>query len=425
MSTTSYGRLKNPWLTIARGIWLIVVGVSLVLVIIAIPVRYGQVTELAESTVPESMTQEEFVASLDEIGIGVGSYAKYLVIVELVVVLISTGIALLIFWRNSDFWPAMLISLWLVTFSTNFGSTATLIEENLAIGSLVFFLDQLGWALLLPFVFLTFPDGRFVPGWSRWLGAAWIALGAFILVQGLVDIGQTGVVPENSGPQVLVWASLWIIGLAGQIYRYLRVSGPIQRQQTKWVLFGMAGTVTIIIVLLALESFFPWQELAAEWVFVYEEIIELALVSLGFLLIPMSMGIAMLRYRLWDIDVIIRRTLVYGLLTLLLLFIYFGSVVLLQTLFTAVSDQSSPIAIVVSTLVIAALFSPLRGRVQNTIDRRFYRRKYDATQTLADFAATARDEVDLDMLMSELEEVVRGTMQPEHVTLWLRELGDR
>ena len=116
MSTTSYGRLTNPWLTIARGIWLIVVGVSLVLVIIAIPVRYGQVTELAESTVPESMTQEEFLTALDEIGIGVDSYANYLVIVELVVVLISTGIALLIFWRNSDFWPAMLISLWLVTF---------------------------------------------------------------------------------------------------------------------------------------------------------------------------------------------------------------------------------------------------------------------------------------------------------------------
>jgi hypothetical protein len=425
MSTTSYGRLTKPWLTIARGIWLIVVGVSLVLLIIAIPVRYGQVTELAESTVPESMTQEEFLTALDEIGIGVDSYANYLVIVELVVVLISTGIALLIFWRNSDFWPAMLISLWLVTFSTNFGSTAILIEENLAVGSMVFFLDQLGWALLLPFVFLTFPDGRFVPGWSRWLGLAWIALGVFILVRDLFDIGQTGSIPEESGPQVFVWASLWIIGLAGQIYRYLRVSGPIQRQQTKWVLFGMAGTVTIIVVLLSLESFFPWQELPAGWAFLYEEIIELAVVSFGFLLIPVSMGFAMLRYRLWDIDVIIRRTLVYGLLTFLLLAIYFGAVVLLQTLFTAISEQSSPIAIVVSTLIIAALFSPLRGRVQNIIDRRFYRRKYDASQTLADFAATARDEVNLDMLMSELEEVVRGTMQPEHVTLWLRELGDR
>jgi hypothetical protein len=152
---------------------------------------------------------------------------------------------------------------------------------------------------------------------------------------------------------------------------------------------------------------------------------ELALVSFGFLLIPVSMGFAMLRYRLWDIDVIIRRTLVYGLLTFLLLAIYFGAVVMLQTLFTAISEQSSTIAIVVSTLIIAALFSPLRGRLQNIIDRRFYRRKYDASQTLADFAATARDEVNLDMLMSELEEVVRGTMQPEHVTLWLRELGDR
>ncbi|GAH34212.1 unnamed protein product, partial [marine sediment metagenome] len=129
---------------------------------------------------------------------------------------------------------------------------------------------------------------------------------------------------------------------------------------------------------------------------------------------------SILRYRLWDIDILIRRTLVYAVLTALLLILYFGSVVLLQQFFRALTGQDSPIVIVISTLVIAALFSPLRNRVQNIIDRRFYRRKFDAQQALAAFAATARDEVDLDHLQVELVSIVQETMQPEQVSLWLR-----
>ena len=137
------------------------------------------------------------------------------------------------------------------------------------------------------------------------------------------------------------------------------------------------------------------------------------------LALPVSIGVAMLRYRLWDIDIIIRKTLVYSILTALLALIYFGGVVLLQQLTRSIT-ASSDLAIAVLTLVIAALFFPLRRRVQNAIDRRFYRRKYDAAKTLAAFGVTARDEVELDKLTSELLNVISETMQPTTVSLWLR-----
>jgi hypothetical protein len=314
----------------------------------------------------------------------------------------------------------LLISLWLVTFATNVGTTTALLDTNKVLTGLVHTSDQIGWAILIPFVFLTFPDGRFVPRWTRWLGIAWIVLALMVLLDDLYAIGQGGSIPTYTSPFILVWVSIWVSGILAQFYRFRRVTSPVQRQQTKWVLYGMLGTVLTILVLLLLNFLFPWLEEPGIWGVIYGEIFIKTAVSLSFLLIPLSIGIAMLRFRLWDVEILIRRTLVYGILTAVLILIYVGTVVLLQSIFGAFSGQRSPAVIVVSTLVIAALFGPLRRRVQDIIDRRLYRHKYDAARMLAQCATKARDEVELETLTLEIVKVVQETMQPENVSLWLR-----
>jgi hypothetical protein len=212
--------------------------------------------------------------------------------------------------------------------------------------------------------------------------------------------------------------SVWGSFLGAQIYRYARVSNRTERQQTKWVVFGVAvavvGTMTTIFTIGAAVDLPPRD--------VGPRMLSLLLMDASALMIPLSIGVAMLRSRLFDIDVVINRTLVYGSLTLMLVLFYFGGVTATQTLFSALTGQQKlpQLAVVVSTLVIAALFNPLRRRVQAFIDRRFYRRKYDARKTLETFTARLRDDTNLSALSDDLVGVVRETIQPAHVSLWLR-----
>jgi hypothetical protein len=142
--------------------------------------------------------------------------------------------------------------------------------------------------------------------------------------------------------------------------------------------------------------------------------------ALSFMLVPLSIGVAVLRSRLFDVDLLINRTVVYGLLTAMLVALYFSGVVVLQRVFVALTGRKSALAVVASTLLVAALFTPFRHRIQSFIDRRFYRKKYDARKTIEDFSAKLRDETDLDALSEDLVGVVRETVQPAHVSLWLR-----
>jgi hypothetical protein len=200
------------------------------------------------------------------------------------------------------------------------------------------------------------------------------------------------------------------ISVASLLLRRVYARG-VERQQTKWFTYAAAVAASGAIL-----KFIISDPLDLVWI----GGVGYALVLIGLAGMPIAMGIAITRYRLYEIDLLINRTLVYGSLTAVLVALYFVGIVVLQRLFVALTGERSTLAVVVSTLAIAALFTSLRRRIQSFIDRRFYRRKYDARKTLQAFSVTLRDETDLDALSDDLVGVVRETMQPAHVSVWLR-----
>jgi hypothetical protein len=290
--------------------------------------------------------------------------------------------------------------------------------------------------LLGIFLILLFPDGK-LPS-KRWRPLVWLS-GVMIVLLSITEglapgpLENQGGVRNPFGLEELPWLvtvsyivlpllPLCILASAvSMVLRFRRSRGEV-RQQIKWFTFVVffAGLMYFIVmisqVVLALGSDdnLPQTPLWVELLF--------SLAALGFAAVPISIGFAVLKYRLYDIDVVINLTLVYGSLTAALVAIYLGGVATTQAILRALTDQTEQpqLAIVVSTLVIAALFNPLRRRIQSFIDRRFYRRKYDARKTLEAFSARLRDETDLETLNNELAGVIRETMQPAHVSLWLR-----
>src|SRR5215208_6744522 len=282
------------------------------------------------------------------------------------------------------------------------------------------------WTILvyLPtsYLLLLFPDGR-LPS-PRWRPVAWCAvpgLIGFLAGTGLQP-GPLGDFPQIMNPYGVDSLILGAVALTGVILALasmvasavslivrMRRAGTVERQQIKWLAYGGAVAVGAVFA-------------SGVFATIWSPDVGIALISLGLLGVPIFTGVAIARYRLYDIDIVINRTLVYGALTAALVAVYFGGVATSQALMRALTgqEQQPQFTIVVSTLAIAALFNPLRGRIQAFIDRRFYRKKYDAAKTLEAFSARLRDETDLQALNGELTRVVRQTMQPAHVSLWLR-----
>jgi hypothetical protein len=262
-----------------------------------------------------------------------------------------------------------------------------------------------------------FPDGRFVPRWCRWVCAALIIPVVVFYFADLFDPQLVDTVIFIFLPWLPIIA---LIGIGSLVYRYRRVANPQQRQQIKWVAFGLCVGAVNVIVWILYEMLLP----ATQPHPTRTVIVALTFPFLALLLpvLPISVAIAVIRYRLWDVDVLIRRTVTYALVTALLALVFFGSIVLLQQLFaTLTGARQNEIVTVISTLAIAALFVPLRNRVQTEIDKRFNRKKYDAQQVLNDFATTVRDETNLENLTGRLMQVVDETMQPRTVSVWLKQ----
>jgi hypothetical protein len=409
-------QLHGHKLMLARTAWVIVALIAVALWVAYVPLRFAELqTVCAITSCPDQIATPDMVQALQGVGLSIHFYAIYTITIEIVFVLMFLGIAAIIAWRKSHNWMALLVSLDLVTSGTFFVIEHQLLITAYPITQLPYdFVRLLVTAILVLFCYL-FPDGRFVPRWTCWFA---------ILV--IIFLGMSAFFP-NSLFDIYNWPNplgavvqLAVVGtmLFAQVYRYLRVSTPSQRQQTKWIIFGIIATIIYFLALIILAANNPSSQRAGSLGFLFAS----TSFYLAGLIIPLAIAFSMLRYRLWDIDLLINRTLVYGTLTGILALIYFGCVIILQNLVRGFTGQvgQSPLVIVGSTLAIAALFQPLRRRIQRIIDRRFYRHKYDATRILAAFSATLRNDVELSQLSEQLVAVVQETMQPAHISLWLR-----
>ena len=335
--------------------------------------------------------------------------------------------------RNAIGWLLMLpaISATDGFLRTYYGGLTSAPSDTYALFAFGYLFYTSSWLLLIfPvfFIMLLFPTGRPInPNW-RW--SVYVVLGIltyfFIAITfsesiaspngGLSIPNPIGIIPARWEEQLLLLTyaiglgSATIISVISIFVRYRRALA-VERAQIKWLLFACGLFAGLYFPAIAANL------LSETWD--TSGFLNL-LLPLAMMTMPAAIAIAVLRYRLWDIDVIIRRTLVYALMTAALALVFFGSVTLLQSLFQAVTGEQSPVSIVLSTLAIAALFNPLRIYTQNFIDRRFFRRKYDAQKTLARFVARARDETDIEQLSADLIEVLQETMQPENVSLWLK-----
>jgi len=427
-------RLSGWRRNIARAVWLMAIAPMVLAFVLGIPMRFKFLSRVMPDAaadpfdnlipVPDAMVSTfaghlgpAEAEALARLGFEMTGYAIVILAFEILLGLVCLAIGFLLFWRRSDDWLALWSSLLLILLGI---SGVSLIVPTLMTVSAVWTVVNLLAALvgMLSNVHVLFlsPDGHMQPRWALPVAAGVsgyiLALAGYV---GWLSVGQT------LSPLLLLIFPVWIVGLGlgvyAQIVRYRRLSTAQQRQQTKWVAVGLATTTLGFIAnawLLSLAGQEPGLPR------VLYSVGRTATVTICMLFFPVCVAFAVLRYHLWDIDLIIRRTLIYSVLTALLALTYFSLVLGLQSLATALGGTRTEWVTVASTLAVAALVTPLRGRVQASIDRRFYRRKYNAAQTLATFAAVARDETKLNTLTSKLAGVVQDTMEPESVTVWLK-----
>ena len=402
--------LSGRWLVAARIAWVVALVGMLAAFVIQIPYYLAFMSRACPDTCAFTREQE---AALASIGVSLKTFALIALSCTTVIALISVVLALIIFRRRSNDWMALLVALFLVSYPImNNGTTG-----NLPTGippSLWIVLQILSFPVWIIYdaTFLLFPSGRFVPRWMWILFIIWAVWGSLITLT-----------PELFGGVLFLGYPLFVITtIAAQVYRYRRASTPVQRQQAKWAIVGLFAVLIANQLFWLPSGFTPLgSTLYMPASYLFYQLVILAL--------PITFFIAIQRHRLYDIDTIINRTLVYGSVTLVLAAIYVGCIVGVQTIsrtfLRTPGGENHPLTIVITTLLIAALFQPLRRRIQQAVDRRFYRTKYDARKAVEAFGVTLRQEVDVTHFSEQLLMVVQRTMEPAHLSLWLNEASRR
>ena len=412
---------QRHWIRLARGVWVILTLLYLTIFIAAFPFGYAGNQSICEGNdcLVSELTLEE-VQTLEGLGISHQFYAGFLAASE-VLLLTWAGLGIFIFLRRSDEWISLLVSLGLIAIGINglSDNVNLLAIQTPAFTPVYYTLGAIGSASLILFIFI-FPDGRFAPSWTRYVAIP-------LVVVSLADPLLAFIVPplENAPGTIVSLAVLLmgiVIGTIAQIQRFRNYSNLVQRQQTKWVIFGFLSLMLVALIWSVAVELNPPSPGPGR---LYFNLIALPILLLLLLGLPITITLSILRYRLFDIDIIIKRTLVYGAQTIVIISIYFVTVIVLQNVLRKVTGQDTSLAIVASTLLIAALFNPLRHRIQTAVNRRFFRGDYDAALALASFGESVRHEVDLEHMKSALISTIEDTMQPSTVSLWLRETGSR
>ncbi len=401
-------RLSGYWLVLARVVWIAVVVLILALFVASIPAFTALLQNACTTAACYALIPPYSMKQYQAAGLSVNFVLIYSYALTVFALLAFLAIGAVIFWLKSHDFMAFYTSFALVTFAMTFnsGSLLGLVPAWWLPIQIISFFGSVAFGTFL----YLFPNGRFVPRWMRW----WV--GGWVIYSGVVYFFPDSWL-NTFWFTDLLFAGLLVSLLVAQVYRYRQVSSQVERQQTKWVVFGMSICVIGLVLVNLLYFSNPLSLFHSGPL---SDLIVGTVLQVFVLLIPLSIAFAILRSRLWDIDIIINRTLVYGTLTLLLTAVYVGLVIGLQALLRGIISQDNSVAIVISTLVAFFIAQPLRKRIQAFIDRRFYRSKYDTAKTLAAFSATLRHEVDLDDLNRQLVAVVQETMQPTHVWLWVR-----
>lgn len=395
-------RLSGWRLALARTVVMAVSAVTVGLGVYALAL-WPRLAVPCEDALNSCLLAPEQVAPLSRLGITPVGLTFAIVVMYCVVIALANGVAALLLWRRSDDAMALLVAVTLVLLPAFFTPMYIALSGEWRIAAEA--INRLGGISFLLLLGL-FPSGRFAPRW------VWIPL----LALGVMGSG----VAKAPGAVVLPLVLGSVLSLIGaQIYRYRSVSSLVERQQTKWAVAGLILAVLVNQLFWQPDGWLPalQRKDSLYTLLVYPDF------ALMIAILALTFGVAILRYRLYDIDVIIRRTLIYGVLTAILAALYFGIVLAAQLVTQRLTGQASQPqgVIVVTTLLIATLFTPLRRHVQALIDRAFYRSKYDIATTLTAFGSKMRMETDLAALCEQLIEVVELTMQPERVQLWLRD----
>jgi signal transduction histidine kinase len=405
-------RLRGGWLILARAAWILLVTLSLAVSVADLPLRWELLHTICAGSSCGQLLTIGIVQDLHQLNLSVDFFASYILIHEICSLLIWDAVALLIFWRRSNDRMALLVALFLVLFPAAQG-----LESPAAVGAaypslqvLTNLLDVLGWLSFLSFFFL-FPDGRFVP---RWTG---VLVGAYVLLNMLVGLFHT--LPFAETISLLLGLPLLAvmvgIGLVSQVYRYRRISSAVQRQQTKWAVYGIVTSILLFTCIVSLgQVFFSTPHLVPLLV-AYTAIISCEL------LIPLSIGFSILRYRLWDIDIIINRTLVYGLLTASIVAIYVLVIVSLGTLLQA---QGNLLISLLATGLIAVLFQPLRLGLQRGVNRLMFGERDMPYTVISRLGQRLEATLEPEAVLPTIVETVAQALKLPYAAITLKQQGE-